>query len=271
MDCIYKKYNIDISKLKRDYIKLPLKRKIHGNCYIIDECPLKEDLEYLYIKCNVIRNDLIKYFNCGITTFKRWCRKFNIRKPLVLLENNAKKTIYEKYGFTNYSQTKEYKQYMKENKEWINQKVYNGMKKSGNFGNSISKEEKEIYSLILKKYPDAIHQYKSEKYPFKCDFYIPSLDLYIEYQGFWKHGYYHFTYKDKIYNCHCPYNPKNKIHRELVKYWKNKNSKFYNSAIEIWTISDPLKRETAKKNNLNWIEFFTFEEVKIWLENNKEI
>ena len=34
------------------------------------------------------------------------------------------------------------------------------------------------------------------------------------------------------------------------------DTKFYNNAITTWTIRDVNKRETAKKNNLNWIEFF---------------
>ena len=41
---------------------------------------------------------------------------------------------------------------------------------------------------------DIIRQYNSERYPFSCDFYIKSLDVFIEYQGFWSH------------NVH-PYNP----------------------------------------------------------------
>ena len=45
----------------------------------------------------------------------------------------------------------------------------------------------------------------------------------------------------------------------------------YVNAIKIWTELDVKKRNWAKENNLNWIEFFTFEEVKVWLENNKEI
>ena len=35
---------------------------------------------------------------------------------------------------------------------------------------------------------DFEYNYKSELYPFNCDFYIKSLDLYIEIQGSWTHG-----------------------------------------------------------------------------------
>ena len=40
----------------------------------------------------------------------------------------------------------------------------------------------------------------------------------------------------------------------------------YSHAIETWTISDPLKRKTAIKNNLNWLEFWTIPEFMKWYE-----
>lgn len=46
--------------------------------------------------------------------------------------------------------------------------------------------------------------------------------------------------------------------------YKNKRKNMYKIAIEVWTIRDPLKRETARKNNLNWIEFFTLDEFMNW-------
>lgn len=91
-------------------------------------------------------------------------------------------------------------------------------------------------------------------YPFPCDFYISELDLYIEYQGFWTHGKHPFNINDQ----------EDKL--KLLE-WKNKNTKMYNCAINTWTIRDPLKRKTAKENNLNWVEFFTVEEFNEWFES----
>ena len=56
-----------------------------------------------------------------------------------------------------------------------------------------SKSEEKIYNLLLTKFnkSDIIRQYKSDLYPFACDFYIKSLDLYIEYNGHWTHGWYY--------------------------------------------------------------------------------
>ena len=117
-----------------------------------------------------------------------------------------------------------------------------------------SKEEDEIYKLLKQKYPDTIHHYKSKLYPFPCDFYVPKLDLYIEYQGFYMHGKEPYIGTEK--------------QKEKVKLWKNKKSIQYKRAIDTWTRRDPLKRETAKKNNLNWLEFFSMKEFTEWYNKN---
>lgn len=108
-------------------------------------------------------------------------------------------------------------------------------------------------------------QYKSKEYPFFCDFYLPEFKLYIEYQGHWMHG------KQNRVNIYGPYDQNNPEHQEILKKWKQKaiNSKQYEYAIRVWTIRDPLKRQTAKENNLNWIEFFSIEEFEEWYKNFK--
>ena len=123
-----------------------------------------------------------------------------------------------------------------------------------------SKIEKEIKSLLKQKFSKVITNKRMPLYPFKIDFYIPEIDIYIEYQGHWTHG-------DE------PYDPNNVEHQKIVKFWeekskeinyKNKTKDEYKSAIKTWTIRDPLKRQTAKENNLNWIEFFSFKEFMDW-------
>lgn len=116
-----------------------------------------------------------------------------------------------------------------------------------------SKTELMLLDYLKSEYPDLIYQYKDkERYPFKCDFYIPSLDLFIEYNGYWTHGLH-------------PFNPLNKEDNLKLLKWKTKESKQYKTAIKVWTITDPLKRETAIKNNLNFIELWynAFENLEI--------
>ena len=55
----YKQYEIDISKLKRDYINNPLcliynKEKHHN----FKEMPYIEDLMYLYYECHMSKKDI---------------------------------------------------------------------------------------------------------------------------------------------------------------------------------------------------------------------
>ena len=151
-----------------------------------------------------------------------------------------KQTCLKKYGVTNPSLSKE-----------IQNKKYETMETNNSF--NTSKPEEEIYKLLVEKYGEVKRQYKSELYPFRCDFYIPSIDIYIEYQGTWSHG------KE-------PY-VKSLEQQEKVKLWESKNTKYYKNAIKTWTIIDPLKRNTAKINNLKWIEFFNMNEFMKWFQD----
>ena len=74
-------------------------------------------------------------------------------------------------------------------------------------------------------------------------FYIKDFDFFIELNKHWSHG------KE-------PYNDNNPDHKSTVAAWKQKNTKYYNNAIDVWTRRDVLKRNTAKDNNLNYLEIF---------------
>lgn len=178
-----------------------------------------------------------------------------------------KQTCLKKYGVECYSQTNEYKKYM-ENPKIIQQrknKEYLTKKKNQSF--RTSKPEEEVYKLLCQKYTDVKRQYKSDLYPFMCDFYIPEIDTYIEYQGWWGHG------KE-------PYDNNNINHLKILEKWNKKSleinyqgklKRMYIYAIKVWTIKDPLKRKMAKNNGLKWLEFFTLSEFKEWLKTISKI
>jgi len=48
------------------------------------------------------------------------------------------------------------------------------------------------------------------------------------------------------------------------EYFQNN---LYNSTIINWTIKNLLKRKYTKENNLNYLEFFSINEVKLWIDN----
>ena len=108
-------------------------------------------------------------------------------------------------------------------------------------------------------FPNLETQYKSEVYPFNCDFYVPSLDLYIEYNGSWTHG-------------GCFYDENNEENRNTLEKWKqfSEHSRFYETAVSVWTQRDMLKLNTAIENNLNYIAWFNKEQAYEWIEKYKE-
>ena len=69
------------------------------------------------------------------------------------------------------------------NSEKIRQKMYKSMRTDGKIT-----YEQQIFEQLLKIYPNCKHDYKTKLYPYKCDFYIPEEDLYIELNLYWMHG-----------------------------------------------------------------------------------
>ena len=158
-------------------------------------------------------------------------------------------TCLQKYGVDSYTKTEQYRQNYLDNLKNYKEKEYNTKKKNNSF--NISKPEDESYAILKERYLDVVTQYKDDRYPFACDFYIPSLDLFIECNYHWTHGGkpYEGTEDD----------------RQIVEKWKAKGTKFYINAIQTWTIRDVNKRNIAKQNKLNYIEFWNIDEIKKWL------
>lgn len=176
------------------------------------------------------------------TSFERYGGYFN--------KEQVSKTIQEKYGVEWFTQTDILKE--KTNTIEAKEKQYETKKKNKSFNSS--KKEKECFDLIFKIYPDVITQYRSEKYPFNCDFYIPSIDTYIEYNGSWTHGGH-------------PFDINNENDINILNTWKekSKNSNFYKNAINTWTERDVNKRNCAISNGLKFYEFYDINELKTFL------
>ena len=65
----------------------------------------------------------------------------------------------------------------------------------------------------------------------------------------------------------------NKDDINILNIWKEKSktSNYYKNAINIWTNTDVIKRNTAKKNNLNYLEIFSININDIITEIKKRI
>ena len=153
------------------------------------------------------------------------------------LRETIKQKWIDKYGYDNPMKN-----------EKILQKALETKRKHHTF--NTSKIEEQFYTYLCSKYTiDNINrQYKTNEYPFCCDFYIKPLNLYIEIQGYWAHGSH-------------PFDSNNINDLQKLDTWKQKsiNTMQYEKAINIWTVKDVLKREIAKQNNLNYLEIFSID------------
>ena len=107
-----------------------------------------------------------------------------------------------------------------------------------------SAPEEKMYEELCNQYgiDNVIRQYfDKERYPFACDFYIPSEDLFIECNYSWTHGGH-------------PFDPMNLDDISMLEAWqeKAKTSQYYQNAIYTWTVLDVKKREYANKYHLNY-------------------
>lgn len=124
-------------------------------------------------------------------------------------------------------------------------KRYETQKRNGTLGvHSDTKAEVDIYTQLVALYgeEDVVKQYfDKERYPFKCDFYIKSIDKFIEVHACWTHG-------------GMPYDPDNPQCQEILSVWKEKalTSEYYKNAIYTWTDLDVRKARIASENNLNY-------------------
>lgn len=180
-----------------------------------------------------------------------------------------KQTCLERYGVDDFSKTEIFSLMMSNSKNIIDDKreltclerygvinksclsgtitkVHETMKRNNSYGKS--NKENEVYYFLIEQFgiSDIIRQYQDERYNnketgnlFACDFYIKSLDLFIEYDGFFSHKPQYISENKK---------------EKLLEKWKEKsnNSEYYANILNEYK-RDCLKREIAKDNNLNII------------------
>ena len=196
--------------------------------------------------CNKAVNTKIeKYGKESISqSLKNWCNNHNVSAPICVPEIKSKisQKIHSKYG-VNWFLSSDYINSIRCNKEIIN-KICETKWKNKTFNSS--KIEHLFLQYLQNRFgnDDVLSQYKSIEYPYNCDFYIKSIHLYIEIQGYWTHG-------------NHPYDEQNECDRNTLNKWKNKGSKKYLEAIQTWTIRDVEKRNVAKDNKLNYLEIFS--------------
>ena len=153
--------------------------------------------------------------------------------------SKIKDTNVKKYGAESFLKSEKFLALQKEKKtEWQN-KALRTLIQTGKINKSVL--EDKMWDLLCKIYgkENVIRQYKSNEYPFVCDFFVKSEKMYVEYQGTYFHNY-------KLYNEY-----RDKEEYELLKL-KSIDEKHpsYKRIIDIWTKKDVEKYNVAKKNNI---------------------
>lgn len=173
--------------------------------------------------------------------------------------NQRKQTSLNRYGVEVPSQTTDARNHLSHviASNEIQQKIIASKKRNGTTNSS--KLEDQSYDLLCAHFSkdDVVRQYRSEKYPFNCDFYIKSIDTYIECNFSWTHGGHWFDESSEE-------------DQKTLQKWKDKGTDFYQVAIDVWTRRDMNKLKAANENGLNYLVFWKLDEVETWLKSLKK-
>lgn len=213
---------IENTNLQRYGVKAPIQNKdIHNK--------LKQTCLTKYNSTNVYSSEYGKN-KCKQT----WIEHYGVDNPLrnAEISKKAKDTLISKYGVDNVFKLPEYQK-----------KAYQTKRKNKV---SISKIEQRFEQYLKNHNFNYETQYRSDKYPFNCDFYLTDLDIYIEIQGHAVHGKHPYNSSDSA-----------DLQQLSILQEKSKYNNFYKAIIYIWTVRDPLKRQIAKQNNIELLEIFT--------------
>lgn len=169
------------------------------------------------------------------------------------IEKLHKEGVKRKYGVNSVMDIDEFK--IKRNITIKNKFIYNH-----------SKPEDEAYNLLSCYFDNVIRQYVSKEYPWACDFYIIDIDTYIEC---------HFSH----FHNFKPYIGNDEDKKEIkilqqksneIKKKTNKIKTQYDVIIYTWSDLDVRKRDLAKQNNLNYLEFYNLNDLKQWINQKKD-
>ena len=246
-------------------------------------------LEEIYTYFNISRNTLYKLKNHWQIPDKTKeqreqinMRLYGVINPSQLPEVKAKleETMLAVYGSSNYNQSEHAKkcrnEYQEKAKvtclakygneyyqctEAAKARVHETKKRNNSYSKSSFEDlffqlvsEQITEKAIMRQYRDPV------RYPFACDFYIPTLDLFIEINAHLTHGGH-------------PFDSTSEVDQKQLEYWKTIQDEHpvYKSAIDVWTYRDPLKMKTAKDNNLNYICLYNKQQIRNFAKGLAEL
>ena len=135
----------------------------------------------------------------------------------------------------------------------------------------MSKIEQDVYKYLCSIFSKQNIQFNTiidDRYPFHVDFYINSLDIFIEINAHYSHGKHPFG---------SDQNDQETLNKLIEKSKQDPKTQATN-VILVWTKRDPLKIQTAKDNNLLYLPIWSnkikvvIEEIeKFFKEHNLEL
>lgn len=168
-------------------------------------------------------------------------------------EDKSKETIMKKTGYDSYFKIPE-----------IRKLAYEQLLEDSKSGKS--KKEDEVYVFLIDLgYIDTIRHYISDSYPYPCDFYIPSLNMYIEYHGSQYHnGRAYLGTSEDIKEANTLLE-KDKLRCEET----GKNKSPYFSIFNTWANIDCKRRNLVNERKLKYLELYSCdskEELKFQID-----
>lgn len=197
------------------------------------------------------------------TSLKKFGTEYSVQSDIV--KDKIKATNLMRYGVPVASQSESIRNRLSKalQEPGIQHKRIESCRKNGTLGNHKTLIEKAVEELLVDRFgsDDVKYQYfDKDRYLFHCDFYVRSLDLFIEVNGFWMHG-------------DMPYISGNPVCESLVTDWRKKDQisprtavgkkSCYKIAVDTYTRRDPLKRSYAERNGLRYLELFGTDISKI--------
>lgn len=159
------------------------------------------------------------------------------------VSKKIKDTIMSKTGYDSYFKVPE-----------VREKAYEGLLKNSKTGTS--SWEERVYGYFLElgySEDDVIRHHYSNEFPYPCDFYIKSKNMYIEYQG------------SQFHHCSAFLGTKadnNELNRLFMKNEERcketgENISQYAVMADVWANKDTKKRQLAVDKDLKYLELYT--------------
>lgn len=216
-----------------------------------------ESLRKLETKRKRDHTKLIRYGNAQYNNRPLACKtnteRHGVPYPMQSAEirNKSVETCMQKYGVRSWTQSEAGHARLSESASDPRtiQKQIETMKREGTF--KISKSEQLFESLLQERDIEYKTEYVCERYPFKCDFYLPEWDLFVELNVHWTHN-------NHFYDEEADKEEANKL--------LNK-SKYYLNAHTVWTKRDIQKKNCAKENKLNYVVLWNNDDIHKWFND----